>query len=91
MTTPATSVEDQSLFDAIAGLLPAELREHFYRRMAHLRNLTPMMNCFKLTRPWALSHALAKDLHRALAVVSAGALIVGFFLGVFYFQWIRQP
>lgn len=41
MTTPATSVEDQSLFDAIAGLLPAELREHFYRRMAHLRNLTP--------------------------------------------------
>jgi hypothetical protein len=50
-----------------------------------------MMNCFKLPRPWALSHALAKDLHRALAVVSAGALIVGFFLGVFYFQWIRQP
>jgi hypothetical protein len=41
MTTPATSVEDQSLFDAIAGLLPAELREHFYRRMAYLRNLTP--------------------------------------------------
>jgi hypothetical protein len=232
MTTPVTSVEDQSLFDAIAGLLPAELREHFYRRMAHLRNLTPNDELLQIAEAMgflaivtrqapaeiaterakletlfqeagsalklahastiayqheldqrleelpvgiavalnpqnvaallsetlrqqfheigipavsetlstqsqilrktttefsnlletfsdpehgtlsrvnavltsmqddlnnaashvrALSHALAKDLHRALAVVSAGALIVGFFLGVFYFQWIRQP
>jgi uncharacterized coiled-coil protein SlyX len=38
MTSP---VQDQSLSDAIAELLPVDLRERFYRRMAHLRNLTP--------------------------------------------------
>ena len=38
--TPAP-IQDPSLFDAIAELLPAHLREHFYRRMAHLRQLAP--------------------------------------------------
>jgi hypothetical protein len=38
--TPA-EIQDPSLFDAIAELLPAHLREHFYRRMAHLRQLAP--------------------------------------------------
>ena len=39
MTPPLTEVP--SLFDAVADLLPAHLREHFYRRMAHLRQLSP--------------------------------------------------
>ena len=30
-----------SLFDSVATLLPAHLREHFYRRMAHFRSLAP--------------------------------------------------
>jgi hypothetical protein len=34
-----------------------------------------------------LSHALAKDLHRALAIIAAGALFIGFFLGVSYVRW----
>ncbi len=32
---------EESLFDAIAALLPAEQREPYYRRMAHLRKLNP--------------------------------------------------
>jgi hypothetical protein len=32
---------DHSVFDEIASLLPAEQREHFYRRMAHLEHLGP--------------------------------------------------
>jgi hypothetical protein len=32
---------EESLFDAIADLLPAEQREPYYRRMAHLRKLSP--------------------------------------------------
>ena len=32
---------NESMFDSIAKLLPAERREQFYRRMAHLRNLQP--------------------------------------------------
>src|SRR5690348_1032917 len=38
MTTTAT---DLTLFDRIADLLPVDLRENFYRRMAHLRQLGP--------------------------------------------------
>ena|SRR5215813_12180259 len=38
--TPAET-QDPSLFDAIAELLPAERREHFYRRMAHFRQIAP--------------------------------------------------
>jgi len=38
--TPGAGEVD-SLFDAIAELLPVHLREHFYRRMAHLQNLAP--------------------------------------------------
>jgi hypothetical protein len=38
--TPA-EIQDPSLFDAIAELLPAERREHFYRRMAHFRQIAP--------------------------------------------------
>jgi hypothetical protein len=30
-----------SIFDRIAQLLPADSREHFYRRMTHLRDLSP--------------------------------------------------
>ena len=32
---------EESLFDSIAALLPAEQREPYYRRMAHLRKLNP--------------------------------------------------
>jgi hypothetical protein len=35
------STEVSSLFDSVADLLPAHLREHFYRRMAHFRQLAP--------------------------------------------------
>jgi hypothetical protein len=35
----------------------------------------------------ALSRLLVKDIHRALAIVTVGALVVGFFLGVSYVQW----
>ena len=38
--TPAEA-QDPSLFDAIAELLPAPRREHFYRRMAHFRQIAP--------------------------------------------------
>jgi hypothetical protein len=31
----------ETIFDQIAKLLPRELREHFFRRIAHLRDLTP--------------------------------------------------
>lgn len=31
----------ETIFDRIAELLPADSREHFYRRMAHFRNLSP--------------------------------------------------
>jgi tetrahydromethanopterin S-methyltransferase subunit G len=34
-------MSEQSLFDAIAALLPVDQRELFYRRMAHLRKLNP--------------------------------------------------
>lgn len=33
--------EDASLFEAIAELIPAEYREKYYHRMAHLRRLNP--------------------------------------------------
>ena len=40
--TPVPSPGDAcSLFDSVAKLLPAHLREHFYRRMAHFRSLAP--------------------------------------------------
>ena len=40
--TPVPSKGDAcSLFDSVAKLLPVHLREHFYRRMAHLRSLAP--------------------------------------------------
>ena len=38
MTIPEA---DHTLFDTIADLLPANHREHFYRRMAHFRSLAP--------------------------------------------------
>jgi hypothetical protein len=31
----------ETIFDQIAKLLPLDLREHFFRRIAHLRNLSP--------------------------------------------------
>ena len=34
-------LQDPSLFDSIASLLPADQREHFYRRMAYLQHLGP--------------------------------------------------
>jgi len=39
MTPPPNEVP--SLFDSVADLLPSHLREHFYRRMAHLSQLSP--------------------------------------------------
>jgi hypothetical protein len=33
--------DEESLFDAIAQLLPSEQRERFYQRMAHMRQLSP--------------------------------------------------
>jgi hypothetical protein len=41
VTKPDTEVQEESLFDAIAALLPPERRERFYRRMAHLKQLQP--------------------------------------------------
>ena len=38
----------------------------------------------------SLSHALVKDLRRALAVLCLGSLIIGFFLGFWFCQWIIQ-
>ena len=35
----------------------------------------------------ALSRSLAQDLHRALAIVGVGAVLIGFFLGVLYVRW----
>jgi hypothetical protein len=40
-TVAPPSHPGESTFDAIAALLPAERREPYYRRMAHLRNLEP--------------------------------------------------
>jgi hypothetical protein len=34
-------VEEESLFEAIAELIPPEYREKYYHRMAHLRRLNP--------------------------------------------------
>jgi hypothetical protein len=31
----------ETIFDQIAKLLPPDLREHFFRRIAHLRDLSP--------------------------------------------------
>jgi hypothetical protein len=36
----------------------------------------------------SLSQALVKDLNRALAIISLGSLIIGFFLGFCFYQWI---
>jgi hypothetical protein len=37
----------------------------------------------------ALIDALTKDLRRALAILCAGALAIGFILGIFYIHWIN--
>jgi len=34
-----------------------------------------------------LSRSLVKDLHRALAIIAVGAILIGFFLGVSYVRW----
>ena len=64
--TPTTT--EPSLFDAIAELLPAGQREHFYRRMAHLRQLSPNDEMLQIAEAMGFLALVTRETPSAIAV-----------------------
>jgi hypothetical protein len=64
--TPSTA--EPSLFDAIAELLPAQQREHFYRRMAHLRQLSPNDEMLQIAEAMGFLALVTRETPSAIAV-----------------------
>ena len=64
--TPTTT--EPSLFDAIADLLPAGQREHFYRRMAHLRQLSPNDEMLQIAEAMGFLALVTRETPAAIAV-----------------------
>src|ERR1044071_45586 len=66
--TPVPTPEDGcSLFDSIARLLPAHLREHFYRRMAHFRSLAPNDDLLQIVEAMGFLALLIRETPGAIA------------------------
>jgi hypothetical protein len=59
---------EQSLFDAIAALLPTEQREYFYRRMAHLRQLSPNDEMLQIAEAMGFLALVTRETPSAIAV-----------------------
>jgi len=59
---------EPSLFDAIAKLLPAEQREYFYRRMAHLRQLSPNDEMLQIAEAMGFLALVTRETPAAIAV-----------------------
>jgi len=55
------------LFDSIAELLPAHLREHFYRRMAHFRSLAPNDELLQIAEAMGFLALLIRETPGAIA------------------------
>jgi hypothetical protein len=64
--TPQTA--EPSLFDAIADLLPTGQREHFYRRMAHLRQLSPNDEMLQIAEAMGFLALVTRETPSAIAV-----------------------
>ena len=66
--TPVPSPGDaRSLFDSVAELLPAQLREHFYRRMAHFRSLAPNDELLQIAEAMGFLALLIRETPDAIA------------------------
>jgi hypothetical protein len=65
--TQPQAAPPESLFDEIAKLLPANQREHFYRRMAHLRNLNPNDEILQVTEAMGFLALIIRQTPAAIA------------------------
>jgi hypothetical protein len=63
--TPQTA--EPSLFDAIADLLPSAQREQFYRRMAHLRQLSPNDEMLQIAEAMGFLALVTRETPSAIA------------------------
>lgn len=66
MVDPKT--QPDTLFDAIAILLPTTQREYFYRRMAHLRQLQPDDEMLQIAEAMGFLALLIREAPAAMAV-----------------------
>lgn len=66
----------ESIFDRIAKLLPADSREHFYRRMAHLRDLSPEDDMLQIAEAMGFLALITRQIPDEVAAerVKIGAL-----------------